>query len=150
MKSARGARPTVLMAPLRSRNVFASSLGSERCKIHMARILEGSPGEYKARPWRDSAAKTDLTEWREIVNTVETATEPSKAAVQAPAPDLEAIKEKQRATWASGDYGTIGTTLQIVGETLCEAVDLRAGSRCSTLRPAMATRRWQRRAASAM
>ena len=43
--------------------------------------------------------------------------------------DLDAIKQKQRATWASGDYGTIGTTLQIVGESLCEAVDLRAGSK---------------------
>jgi ubiquinone/menaquinone biosynthesis C-methylase UbiE len=47
----------------------------------------------------------------------------------APAVDLDAIKAKQQATWASGDYGTIGTTLQIVGESLCEAVDLRAGSR---------------------
>jgi len=42
---------------------------------------------------------------------------------------LEAIKARQRATWASGDYGTIGTTLQIVGESLCEAVDLRAGAK---------------------
>jgi ubiquinone/menaquinone biosynthesis C-methylase UbiE len=46
----------------------------------------------------------------------------------APAPDLEAIKLKQRATWASGDFAIIGTTLQIVGESLCEAIDLRAGS----------------------
>jgi ubiquinone/menaquinone biosynthesis C-methylase UbiE len=43
--------------------------------------------------------------------------------------DLSAIKEKQRATWASGDYGVIGTTLQIVGETLCEAIDLHSGSK---------------------
>ena len=43
--------------------------------------------------------------------------------------ELEAIKARQRATWASGDFGIIGTTLQIVGESLCEAVDLRAGSR---------------------
>jgi SAM-dependent methyltransferase len=42
---------------------------------------------------------------------------------------LEAIKEKQRATWASGDYAMIGTTLQIVGESLCEAVDVAAGWR---------------------
>jgi hypothetical protein len=39
MKSARGARPTVLMAPLRSRNVNPSSVGSERCRIHMAAYL---------------------------------------------------------------------------------------------------------------
>lgn len=44
-------------------------------------------------------------------------------------PDLEAIKGRQQATWASGDYAVIGTTLQIVGESLCEAVDLAAGSR---------------------
>ena len=40
--------------------------------------------------------------------------------------DLDAIKQRQQATWASGDYGTIGTRLQIVGESLAEAVDLRA------------------------
>lgn len=51
---------------------------------------------------------------------------PSPAAA---APDLTAIKTRQRATWASGDFGIIGTTLQIVGESLCEAVDLQAGSR---------------------
>jgi ubiquinone/menaquinone biosynthesis C-methylase UbiE len=43
--------------------------------------------------------------------------------------DLEAIKARQQATWASGDYGHIGVRLQIVGESLCEAVDLRAGER---------------------
>jgi 2-polyprenyl-3-methyl-5-hydroxy-6-metoxy-1,4-benzoquinol methylase len=46
-----------------------------------------------------------------------------------PPPDLEAIKQRQQATWASGDYAVIGTTLQIVGESLAEAVDLRAGER---------------------
>jgi ubiquinone/menaquinone biosynthesis C-methylase UbiE len=45
------------------------------------------------------------------------------------APDLDAIKQRQQATWASGDYAVIGTTLQIVGETLCEAADLHAGWR---------------------
>jgi len=49
--------------------------------------------------------------------------------IQTAAPDLSAIKAKQQATWASGDFGIIGTTLQIVGETLCEAVDLRSGSK---------------------
>ena len=44
-----------------------------------------------------------------------------------PLAELDAIKARQRATWASGDFGIIGTTLQIVGESLCEAVDLRAG-----------------------
>lgn len=39
------------------------------------------------------------------------------------------IKAKQQAMWASGDFAVIGTTLQIVGEQLCEGVDLRAGER---------------------
>ena len=43
--------------------------------------------------------------------------------------DFSVIKQKQQATWASGDYGTIGTRLQIVGESLAEAVDVRAGER---------------------
>lgn len=41
-----------------------------------------------------------------------------------PAPDYAAIKSKQNAAWASGDYAKIGTTLQIVGEELAEALDL--------------------------
>src|SRR6187549_2400546 len=44
-------------------------------------------------------------------------------------PDLTAVKAKQQAMWASGDFAVIGTTLQIVGELLCEAVDVRAGER---------------------
>jgi ubiquinone/menaquinone biosynthesis C-methylase UbiE len=44
-----------------------------------------------------------------------------------PTPDLAAVKRRQQAAWGSGDYSIVGTTLQIVGETLCEAVDLRAG-----------------------
>ncbi|HYH50792.1 MAG TPA: class I SAM-dependent methyltransferase, partial [Acidimicrobiia bacterium] len=43
--------------------------------------------------------------------------------------DLDVIKQRQQATWASGDYAVIGTTLQIVGESLCEAVDPSAGWR---------------------
>jgi ubiquinone/menaquinone biosynthesis C-methylase UbiE len=42
-------------------------------------------------------------------------------------PDLAAIKSRQQATWASGDYAVIGTTLTIVPETLCEVMDLHAG-----------------------
>ena len=41
--------------------------------------------------------------------------------------DFDAIKTKQQATWSSGDYSVIGTTLQITGESLCEAVDVGAG-----------------------
>jgi SAM-dependent methyltransferase len=41
--------------------------------------------------------------------------------------DYDAIKGRQRDTWASGNYAVIGTTLQLVGENLCEAVDVAAG-----------------------
>jgi ubiquinone/menaquinone biosynthesis C-methylase UbiE len=44
-------------------------------------------------------------------------------------PDFSAIKQKQQATWGSGDYSVVGTTLQIVGERLCEAIDIRSGER---------------------
>src|SRR5690606_6977345 len=42
-------------------------------------------------------------------------------------PDFAAIKRRQQSTWESGDYAAIGVTLQIVGETLAEAADVRAG-----------------------
>ena len=44
-----------------------------------------------------------------------------------PQVDLTAVKSRQQATWSSGDYAVIGTTLSITGELLCEAVDLRPG-----------------------
>ena len=44
-------------------------------------------------------------------------------------PDLKAIKTKQQAAWSSGDYAVVGATLQIVGEQLAEAMDLRAGAK---------------------
>ena len=43
-------------------------------------------------------------------------------------PDYSAIKQRQQAAWSSGDYARIGTTLQIVGESLAEAMDLPAGA----------------------
>ncbi len=43
--------------------------------------------------------------------------------------DLVALKGRQQAAWSAGDYAVVGTTLQIVGETLCEARELRAGER---------------------
>jgi len=51
------------------------------------------------------------------------------AAPTAAQPDYAAIKARQQATWASGDFAVIGTTLQIVGESLAEAADIRAGER---------------------
>lgn len=43
-------------------------------------------------------------------------------------PDLAAVKARQHGAWSAGDYAVVGTTLQIVGEQLCEALDLRPGS----------------------
>lgn len=40
-----------------------------------------------------------------------------------------AIKARQQAIWASGDFAVIGATLQIVGELLNEAADVRATHR---------------------
>jgi ubiquinone/menaquinone biosynthesis C-methylase UbiE len=52
-----------------------------------------------------------------------------KPVTQAAAPtvDLAALKARQQTAWSSGDYAVVGVTLQIVGETLCEALDLHAG-----------------------
>ena len=43
--------------------------------------------------------------------------------------DLAAVKTKQQAAWSSGDYAVVGSTLQIIGEDLCEAMDLRSGQK---------------------
>jgi SAM-dependent methyltransferase len=44
-------------------------------------------------------------------------------------PELAAVKARQQGAWSSGDYAVVGTTLQIVGEQLCEALDIRAGQK---------------------
>ena len=43
--------------------------------------------------------------------------------------DFAAVKTKQQAAWSSGDYAIVGATLQIIGEDLCEAMDLRSGQK---------------------
>jgi ubiquinone/menaquinone biosynthesis C-methylase UbiE len=43
--------------------------------------------------------------------------------------NLVSVKSRQQIAWSTGNYAVVGTTLQIVGETLCEALDLRAGAR---------------------
>lgn len=61
------------------------------------------------------------------------ATSTSATQVRQPATaitsDLAALKIRQQAAWSSGNYAVVGTTLQIVGEQLCEALDLRPGSK---------------------
>lgn len=56
-------------------------------------------------------------------------TAPSVQTTIPPAIDMNMIKGRQQAAWSSGDYSVVGTTLQIVGEELCEAIDLRSGQR---------------------
>ena len=46
-----------------------------------------------------------------------------------PPVDLQLLKAQQRGAWSSGDYAIVGTTLQIVGEMLCEAADIRGGQK---------------------
>jgi ubiquinone/menaquinone biosynthesis C-methylase UbiE len=48
---------------------------------------------------------------------------------QGQAPNLSAIKDRQQKTWTSGNYTRIGNTLVIIGELLCEAVDVHAGDK---------------------
>lgn len=63
-------------------------------------------------------------------------------------PDLAAVKRRQQVAWSAGDYGIIGTTLDIVGEQLCESIDLRSTERvldvaCGNGNAALAAaRRW--------
>lgn len=52
-----------------------------------------------------------------------------QTAIPAATVDLAAIKGRQQIAWGSGDYAVVGTTLQIVGESLCEAIDLRSNQR---------------------
>lgn len=54
---------------------------------------------------------------------------PSAALASDLAPDLVALKTRQQVAWSSGNYAIVGSTLQIVGEQLCEALDLKSGSK---------------------
>jgi len=38
--------------------------------------------------------------------------------------DLEAVKQVQQKIWSAGDFGVVARTANIVGEDLCEAVDI--------------------------
>jgi ubiquinone/menaquinone biosynthesis C-methylase UbiE len=65
--------------------------------------------------------QNQLSEWRKIMATA--------TATLTPQVDLQALKARQQGAWSSGDYAIVGTTLQIVGEELCEALDLRSGQK---------------------
>ena len=53
----------------------------------------------------------------------------ASAPTDAPAPNLAAIKQRQQATWSSGDYQMIATQIQIVSELLIEALDVHSTER---------------------
>jgi ubiquinone/menaquinone biosynthesis C-methylase UbiE len=74
---------------------------------------------------RDRTGRT--TSERKAIMVTSTATV-SQTRPSAPA-DLGTVKARQHGAWSSGDYAIVGTTLQIVGESLCEAVDIRAGQK---------------------
>jgi ubiquinone/menaquinone biosynthesis C-methylase UbiE len=46
-----------------------------------------------------------------------------------PMPDLASIKQKQQATWSSGDYHMIGTQILITSERLLESLDVHSTER---------------------
>src|SRR4029453_12727350 len=56
---------------------------------------------------------------------------------------LNVVKARQQTMWVSGDFAVIGTTLQIVGELLCEGMDPRGGAGGWRGRPPPATPRWR-------
>src|SRR5205814_4473035 len=70
--------------------------------------------------------RTNQSERRAIMLTSPATTAQSQPPAQI---DLKALKARQHGAWSSGDYAVVGTTLQIVGEELCEALDLRAGQK---------------------
>src|SRR5438105_3477737 len=62
------------------------------------------------------------------MSTTTTAAQTGNSAATATS-GLAALKIRQQAAWSSGNYAVVGTTLQIVGEQLCETLDLRPGSK---------------------
>jgi ubiquinone/menaquinone biosynthesis C-methylase UbiE len=72
---------------------------------------------------------TDRTTDQETIQMTTTITATTSTPASTPTPDLAAIKQRQQATWASGDYHMIGTQILIVSEALIEALDLHSTER---------------------
>src|ERR1700685_4011579 len=77
----------------------------------------------RATPGLAHRRHPEAQEWSKTMQTAST-TSPDHPQI-----DLEAVKARQQGAWSSGDYAVVGTTLQIVGEELCEALDVRDGQR---------------------
>ena len=85
-----------------------------------------------------------------MANATSTSVKQGSPPAISPAPDLGALKIRQQAAWSSGNYAVVGTTLQIVGEQLCEALDLKPGAKVldvaagNGMASLAAARRWAR------
>jgi len=64
-----------------------------------------------------------------MANATATTAKQSSQPATAATSELTALKTRQQAAWSSGNYAVVGTTLQIVGEQLCETLDLRPGAK---------------------
>jgi len=91
-----------------------------KCRTPIATFKPGFDDEPENRCLEPKPILMPLT-WSTAMSAV--------ASASPPAVDLAAVKTRQQAAWSTGNYAVVGTTLQIVGENLCEALDLRAGSR---------------------
>jgi SAM-dependent methyltransferase len=49
--------------------------------------------------------------------------------LEAPKPDLAAVKQRQQQAWASGDFAVVAAAIVFVAERLCDTADLHAGWR---------------------
>ena len=49
--------------------------------------------------------------------------------LEAPTPDLAAVKQRQQQAWASGDFAMVASRIVLVAEQLCDSADLHAGWR---------------------
>src|SRR4030095_13774886 len=124
--SNRAAKP-ILVNPPKAKAV-PQPPGCDRGRAINARPLADGRKRARVHILQAFADRGDPPYFQEII--MDAAQTSTVARELPPAqPDFAAIKAKQQDTWASGDFAVIGTTLQIVGESLAEAIDVRAGER---------------------
>ena len=135
-----GLKPRPTEAPAAERRLTLGTRRSRTRKQVFSMPLAVDTARFRSffhghpRPERPLIFESTAHRRSRIVNptTVDTIPPATRSAGPPATPDFEAIKTRQQATWASGDFGQIGVRLQIVGESLCEAVGparRRAGAR---------------------
>jgi ubiquinone/menaquinone biosynthesis C-methylase UbiE len=107
-----------------SRNNQAHLKNKSSARQSLSVALTASSAQF-ARDHRDRNAPEETMTQAQAIRQDPTAHQGAPAAI----PDLAALKNRQQMAWSSGDYAVVGTTLQIVGEQLCEALDLRSGQK---------------------